>query len=45
MLSAKWAYDRTSDIGHLDKALDEATKRGWTVVDMKTDWKRIFPFD
>ncbi|WP_073052927.1 hypothetical protein [Kaistia soli] len=28
----------------LDKALDEAPKRGWLVVDMKTDWKLIFPF-
>jgi phosphoserine phosphatase len=40
----EWAYDRTSHVGRLDKALDEATARGWTVVDMKSDWKRIFPF-
>jgi phosphoserine phosphatase len=40
----EWAYDRQSSIGHLDKALDEAAQRGWTVVSMKTDWKRIFPF-
>jgi phosphoglycolate phosphatase-like HAD superfamily hydrolase len=39
----EWAYDRNSRIGHLDKALDEATAKGWTVVDMKTDWKTIFP--
>src|SRR6185295_13045230 len=39
----EWAYDRTSHIGKLDKGLDEATQRGWTVVDMKKDWKRIFP--
>ena len=39
----EWAYDRKSHIGQLDKALDEAKARGWTVVDMKTDWKRIFP--
>jgi hypothetical protein len=37
------AYDRNSRIGRLDKALDEAKKRGWTVVNMKADWKRIFP--
>ena len=37
-------YDRDSSIGHLDKALDEAQARGWTVVDMKRDWKVIFPF-
>jgi phosphoglycolate phosphatase-like HAD superfamily hydrolase len=39
----EWAYDRKSQIGKLDKALDEAQARGWTVVDMKTDWKTIFP--
>ncbi len=39
----EWAYDRTSAIGKLDKGLDEAAQRGWTVVDMKKDWKRIFP--
>ena len=38
----EWAYDRTSQIGKLDKALDEAQARGWTVVDMKNDWKQIF---
>lgn len=32
-------------IGKLDKALDEASARGWTVVDMKRDWKRVFPFE
>jgi phosphoglycolate phosphatase-like HAD superfamily hydrolase len=39
----EYAYDRKSHIGKLDKALDEAAKRGWTVVDMKRDWKTIFP--
>lgn len=39
----EWAYDRTSKIGKLDKALDEGKARGWTIVDMKTDWKAIFP--
>jgi phosphoglycolate phosphatase-like HAD superfamily hydrolase len=41
----EWAYDRQSHIGRLDKALDEANAKGWTVVDMKTDWKKIYPFD
>jgi hypothetical protein len=40
----EWAYDRQSSIGRLDKALDEAKERGWTVVDMKRDWKVIYPF-
>jgi hypothetical protein len=39
----EYAYDRESHVGKLDKALDEARKRGWTVVDMKQDWKAIFP--
>ena len=41
----EWAYDRASHIGKLDKALDEANARGWTVVDMKRDWKRVFAFE
>jgi hypothetical protein len=41
----EWAYDRTSSIGGLDKALDEAQAKGWTVVDMKNDWKRVFAFE
>jgi hypothetical protein len=40
----EWAYDRNSPFGKLDKALDEAHARGWTVVKMKSDWKTIFPF-
>ncbi len=39
----EWAYDRKSDVGRLDKALDEAIARGWTIVDMKRDWSVIFP--
>lgn len=38
------AYDRKSTVGKLDKALDEAPKRRWLVVDMKADWKKVFPF-
>ncbi len=41
----EWAYDRNSSIGRLDKGLDEAKVKGWTVVSMKDDWKRIFPFE
>jgi phosphoglycolate phosphatase-like HAD superfamily hydrolase len=40
----EWAYDRNSSIGRLDKALDAAQAMGWTVVDMKNDWNKIFPF-
>ena len=41
----EYAYDRQSGIGKLDKALDEAAAKGWTVVSMKSDWKRIFAFE
>jgi phosphoserine phosphatase len=41
----EFAYDRQSHIGKLDKALDEAAQRKWTVVDMKTDWNTIYPFE
>jgi len=41
----EWAYDRNSSIGRLDKALDEAQAKGWTVVDMRRDWKVVFPFE
>ncbi|WP_442755036.1 HAD family hydrolase [Methylocystis sp. JAN1] len=37
------AYDRRSSVGRLDRGLDEAGKRGWTLVSMKNDWKTIFP--
>jgi phosphoserine phosphatase len=38
----EYAYDRKSSFGKLDKALDEANVKGWTVVSMKDDWKTIF---
>jgi hypothetical protein len=41
----EWAYDRDSRIGKLSKGLDEATEKGWLVVDMKKDWKTIYPFE
>jgi hypothetical protein len=41
----EWAYDRQSPIGKLDKAWDEAVAKGWTVVDMKRDWRRIYAFE
>ena len=40
----EYAYDRNSAVGKLDKALDEANAKGWTVVSMKDDWKKIFAF-
>lgn len=39
----EWAYDRQSPVGHLEKALDDASKYGWQIMDMKNDWNKIFP--
>ncbi len=39
----EYAYDRESHVGKLDKGLDEAEVKGWTVIDMKNDWKVVFP--
>jgi phosphoserine phosphatase len=39
----EWSYDRSSSIGKLDQALEAARSAGWTVVDMKNDWKTIYP--
>jgi hypothetical protein len=39
----EYAYDRKSHAGTLDKALDQANANGWIIVDMKKDWKEVFP--
>ncbi len=39
----EYAYDRKSHVGMLDKALDQADTNGWIIVDMKNDWKKVFP--
>ena len=39
----EWAYDRKSSIGRLDKGIDEAQANGWTIVDIKEDWKVVYP--
>jgi phosphoserine phosphatase len=39
----EYAYDRKSHVGTLDKALDQAAANGWIIVDMKQDWKSVFP--
>jgi len=38
------AYDRNSSIGHLAKGLDDAVKYNWLVVDIKNDWKKMYPW-
>ncbi|MEA1832536.1 HAD family hydrolase [Methylobacterium durans] len=41
----EYAYDRQSKVGRLDKALEAAATDRWTVIDMKRDWKTVFPFE
>ncbi len=41
----EYAYDRNTSFGRLDKALDAAAINKWVVVDMKSDWKKIFAFE
>jgi hypothetical protein len=41
----EYAYDRDTHFGRLAKALDAAPRNGWVVVDMKKEWKRVFPFE
>lgn len=41
----EWAYDRESHIGRLARGLDEGPRRGWTIVNMRDDWRVIFPFE
>jgi phosphoserine phosphatase len=40
----EYAYDRDSKVGRLDRALDAAKQKGWTIVSMKNDWLSVFPF-
>ena len=41
----EWAYDRDSSVGRLDKGLDEAEAKGWTVINMQEDWRFVYPFE
>ena len=38
----EYAYDRTDKLAKLDKGLDEAVAKNWTVASMKDDWNTIF---
>jgi hypothetical protein len=40
----EYAYDRRSSVGRLARGLDEGPRRGWTIVSMRKDWRRVFPF-
>jgi len=41
----EWAYDRDSHIGRLDRGIDEGPRLGWIIVNMRDDWRVIFPFE
>jgi phosphoserine phosphatase len=39
----EWSYDRESHVGKLVRGLDEGPERGWVIIDMKDDWKAVYP--
>jgi hypothetical protein len=41
----EWAYDRESHVGRLDKGLDIAMEKEWTIINMKKDWNVVYPFE
>jgi hypothetical protein len=41
----EWAYDRDSHMGRLDKGIEESKAKGWNLVDMKSEWKVIYPYE
>jgi phosphoglycolate phosphatase-like HAD superfamily hydrolase len=41
----EFAYDREPGLARLNSGLDDAKKYGWIIVDMKNDWKKIYPDD
>ena len=40
----EWVYDNTP-LAKFEAGLVEAKAKGWTVVDMKNEWKIIYPFE
>jgi phosphoglycolate phosphatase-like HAD superfamily hydrolase len=41
----EYAYDRDTHVGRLAAGLEAAPARGWQLLDMKSDWKVVFPFE
>jgi hypothetical protein len=39
----EYAYDRESHMGRLHKGLDDAEAKGWVLVSMNNDFRRVFP--
>lgn len=40
----EYKYDLKTLSGHLESALVEAKEKNWLVIDMATDWKKVFSF-
>jgi phosphoserine phosphatase len=38
----EYAYDRDSSVGKLNRGLDEASGRGWILVDMSQEWATVY---
>lgn len=41
----EYFYDRQPGLARLNKGLDDAARYRWVIVDMKNDWKKIYPFE
>ena len=41
----EYAYDRQTTVGRLNEGLDLAPRLGWRLIDMKNDWKVVYPFE
>lgn len=41
----EYAYTCDTKVGRLCKGMELAKERGWVVISIKNDWKRIFPFE
>ncbi|MEM1235714.1 MAG: HAD family hydrolase [Pseudomonadota bacterium] len=39
----EFAYDRDGHVGVLNRGLDEGPDRGWLIVDMASDWTKVWP--
>ena len=41
----EYAYDRNTSVGRLDQGLTLAPQLGWFLIDMKKDWKIVYPYE
>lgn len=41
----EYAYDRRSSVGRVERRLDEAAQRGWVILSMKDDSRRVYDAD